>query len=727
MSTRQSAPNELGIKILLGMLWVIGTTWLFRGELKLWDSGGALLFPFIYWKRLVAIATGVILAKVILTKRAPRCSYSFLGLIGILVIFCSDWLYSPYALFRAPSIRGEVILCCLIMWAIILAGIAKGFIKALGICSCLGLFATILTATHGNLIFSDDHPVFLQRLVLLKENFPWIPFYNPRWNLGIDQRDFFATGALGVFLVLSPILYLVDISQNYTSIVALLLFCVIPLGTAYATYRLTRSWTATAIAIVLLLGNSLVWYRWALKYGTIGFLFSSSLIPLAISLLDNYLDREKAYSIGQGALLTAILTLMLLWSPTGLALIPIGALGLLSLPLILRDRPRRWTLCAIMAINLAWISIFLSVSRVSNYVSTETSSKRKIVAHRVDAETSATEIPLLAHTAGVSLKVLRDWANSEHPLILMMCIPALLTLARRQRIFSGTVAIWCLGLGTIGSLYLPHLELDRMLLIAGLVSIPAIARLLEQIVENAQRGRMVQQFSGAIVSGILLATPFCISSVLLNRSVEHYEVARPVVSQLSEAIRLFGGDGRTTFAGFILHELNGGHIAPLTLWSGKQINASSHVHDKWTYTSVFPERFASRGKEGIREYLDLTNSTSVVAHETKWIQFFRSQPQEYEERWRHEHFALFGRKNVTSSYFHEGEGKISKVTSNAVIVIPETQEATLRYQYFPFLQADTCSIKAHEVSGINFIRLTGCTPGKDVTINAKTLWHRVTW
>jgi tetratricopeptide (TPR) repeat protein len=65
----------------------------------------------------------------------------------------------------------------------------------------------------GGLLFSDDHPSFFYRLSQLHDFFPHIPFYNPMWNGGVEAREFFPSGSLGIYLLFAPLLHFVSGQQ----------------------------------------------------------------------------------------------------------------------------------------------------------------------------------------------------------------------------------------------------------------------------------------------------------------------------------------------------------------------------------------------------------------------------------------------------------------------------------------------------------------------------------
>lgn len=714
-------------KILLffyGFLCLFALFFLLRGELSLWHSSGATILPFLYWRRILLGAVLLLIAICLLKRESPGPVPIGFALAGMAATFFTDWLDNPYSLLRGPSIRGEIILGTALSFVVLSRG-RTWIVKLFALLSMVALFATFLSATKGELIFSDDHPVFLQRLLLLKDNFPSIPFYNPLWNGGIDQRDFFATGALNVFLLLSPLVYLLDLSTYYTHLVGVLLFFIVPAVIGLGVYRYNRSSLQTAIGIVLAIGNSLIWYRWALKYGTLGFICATSLIPLVLVLGTQLLDRTAPWRLTHAALLVTAITLMLLWSPTGLVFIPLGIFAITRLRTLFSQRSRALTVLGVLAVNIPWILLFLSVSRVTTYVSQETISARR-VAYSTPMHSSE-EVTPHGISAGIKTiqRVVRDWAAPENPLILFFVLPALFNIKRPYRLTITATIIWAATLGTAGTILLPQLELDRMLLVAGLIAVIPISEVLEGLMLRFVLLSPLRKGLAALSFGFLFATPFSVASILLNRTVEHYQLAQPIVKNLSEAIRTYGGDGRVLFSGFILHELSGGHIAPLAFWSQHQLAASSHVQDKWRYTNVIPDDFAKKGDQGIEEYSDLMNITAVVAHESGWVKYYQDRPAQYTQKWNQDHFYIFERK-TTPSFFLKGSGTIESYSTNEVIVKVATPEVVLKYNYFNFLVSSSCTLAPHPVSEtIAFIALTNCPLNSPIHITAGAPWKRL--
>src|SRR5690606_10256279 len=95
---------------------------------------------------------------------------------------------------------------------------------------------------------------------------------------------------------------------------------------------------APAVAAALGLTTSLTWYKWALHYGTMGFVTSVALSPLVLVLGVIALQRDRELSFLQAVALVVTGTLLLFWSPSGIAFLPLLALGLYGFPRLIRKR-----------------------------------------------------------------------------------------------------------------------------------------------------------------------------------------------------------------------------------------------------------------------------------------------------------------------------------------------------------------------------------------------------
>ncbi|MFN4895615.1 MAG: hypothetical protein ACK5GN_08580 [Pseudomonadota bacterium] len=712
-------------------------------------SGGA----WYLWERsneaLIPAGRYLVLAGFLLSASAACVSYligqgwlkkeSFterrIWTLGLLAIFISDWMNRPWGLFKGPTIRGELFVGAIICFILFHYRLWSRFFASWPMVVIGLLIWSFSVAANGMMIFSDDHPMFLFRLKLLRENFPSIPFWSPLWNAGFDARDFFATGALNAYLLSAPLVHLFPVEAIYPILIGGLLWVIAPACLFAAARMLGLPVVAASIATTLSLCSGLFWFRWALKYGTVGFITSTALFPLVAALAIRFIHAERP-SRAAMVLVCITTTLMLLWSPSGIAALPILLVALPRIPKLILSKRHLAAACIMLALNLPWMCMMWKVSNVGRFLDSHTavvpptpvaSSESSNSLAPPNSPASAT---IYRHKSGTfSLKnALANWqsnATALNPILVVFAIPALIAFSGIARWYLIALCSWLLLLGTAGVSLKPQLELDRMIIIASiLVTIP-IGQFLYQLFTSAGRG--ITFTLAAICSGaFVLVSPFTATSVVLNRADDTYSFADKELPSFIRAVSKHAAGGRVLFSGCVLHQFSGGHLAPLPLWAKTPMVASSYAHNIWRYEQPIPESFISRGDQGIKEFLDLMNATVVTAHEPTWIDYFKKRPNEYEQVWRGEIFFVFRRLNYSPSYTMNGSLADLTYTSNSVSFIPTSESLTLKFRHFPFISSTSCSIGASASdAGFNLITLTGCSPGTPVTIKSVSPWQRL--
>lgn len=582
------------------------------------------------------------------------------------------------------------------------------------------LTAAIFVATKGFLneaggqpIFADDHPSFIFRLAQLKEEFPFIPFYNPLWNAGVEAREFFPSGVLNLFLLASPLLYLFPVESIYNIIVIGVLFFMVPgIGLAMARYcRLGAVGSATAA--LLMLGASLMWYKWALTYGTMGFCVSAAIAPLVVLLASRALDPDASRHWSERVVLTIAVTLNVLWTPAALLLAPLGLVCLVRLPKLLKMRSFRWMAVAVVLANAPWLAIFIDASNVFSFVSstgnTHGESAKKVVA-----------ITFASFKKGIISQ-----ATALNPLLLLGALPGLRRLCTTKGgwLYVGT-CVWALLLGVFGPLLVPQLELDRFLILFALLLPLPVAHWVDSLhnrvvelgaeVSNANRSwlrrhtSLASLTSLAIVTSLLLLPTFMWRLIHFKTAVKYFFADR-IVHDLSTTLRSLEGDGRILFSGFILHDFSGGHIAPLAYLTKRPLVASRYQHDRWSRTDAIPDEYRERADEGVKEYLSLMNASYVVAHEKFWKEWFSARPSEYGLVEKKGHFWIYKRLLYTPSYFLNGSGEILSQTGSSVVLRPHSDSVVVKFNYYKHLKSSDCTIAPYPVSSsVSFIEIKGC-------------------
>ena len=702
------------------------------GTLRFWQTEGPVISPAGSITTILGLV--LVISSYIFCYRKNKTfpSITAIGcLISFLILFFSDWICRPYSLVRGPEIRGEIIVCSLIA----LYFISKNKLESFGFWSLVLASATLvilfLQAADGKFIFSDDHSVVIYRLSLLKENFPFIPFYNPLWNAGLDARDFFATGILNSFIIWSPLIYIFDVRDIYNLIVAGTIFVICPWATYYACRVDKQDKFVSALAGLICITSSLFWYRWCLKYGSMGFVTSTTLIPLNFILIKRLVCNQELTN-NQIRLLILTVSLMLCWSLTGIIMLPFVLFGLFFIrSLIARPQVRKIILW-LAAINIPWIILFLSASNVGAFISLNKNQSQQITATAHQQTLSKASVKGKAKPFDIKTVIshAREYATPSNAVVLSFGFLGILLikdliLRRWLIVFTS----WLLFLGFIVSPLKPQLELDRMLIVLGfLLSIPAASGIKSVIytINNLFKSKLSYQFLSALPIGYLLAGTLSVGSIFWQRTQEIFTFVDEVYFDLGNAIKDNSKGGRAVFVGFVLHELNSGHLAPLMQQTKIPLVASSLYHNLWTYTELVPKSYLQKGPAGIEEYLTTINATLVIAHEKKWRDYFYARPNEYRFIGRYDVFNLFERVNHRSNYFLKGQGQVLSQNSNSVTFSVSSTDAELSFNYFPFLETSACNLGFVQVSPeLKMVKVTECPLNIPITLKAKSGFRRL--
>lgn len=713
---------------------------LLRGPLRWWDLEGFIIVPSA--AIFLAAALPLIIAGLVrylrtgnrpFTGEPPIDLRPFAALLPLIAL--SDWLSLKYSLFQGPSIRGELSVAAIIAAGTLLAlrSIWPLVIGWAMIAPVL-LLMTFFGGAAGRLLFSDDHASMLYRLAVLTESFPRVPSYNVLWNAGLDARDFFATGIINLFLLIRPFISSETLVDRYTAIIAFMLFAVMPLTTYLAARISGLTPRAAAVGSLLALAATLLWYRWALKYGAMGFITSTILLPLAVALFHRALDERRRPGYPILIAMVAVTSLVVCWSMMGVVLLPLAAVGVWQLRNV-SHRGRLYGAAAmLLAVNLPWMILFINVSQVGRFMTLSAPGYEEqakaaddhAAGHSHTISASAVR-PGSALSLAALQKSVRSAAVSANPLLLALGLPGIFLFATPFLRRSFLILItWLVFLGVIAAPFKPQLELDRMLVIALVLLCVPSAAAIEHLFDRV-RGSLSAALACCIAAFLVVGVGAA-GAAARNRTLEAFTFAEPDVKGIAAAIGQFGGQGRVLFTGFVLHELSGGHVAPLAYMSRHPLIASSPVHNLWWYTDVIPPGFRARGDAGIEEYFDLMNVSAVLAHEPTWKRFFDGRPDRYRSVYKGRRFNMYRRLRPAPGYVLEGDGDVTAQSTSGFDFIPNTADAVLRFTYLPFLEVLGCEkIEPAPMSdGVTLVRLRGCTPGQKARVQAVSPLVRMT-
>lgn len=679
---------------------------------------------------LQAVTTLLIYLAGALLSRTVRPSLAVEG-VALGIVFA---LLTPHQFHSSPFFqwrKGWLFVCIglLPMFFIVSWTIGAGRLRgsAIGLALCCSAAALgsagVLSLSGGYPLFSDDHPAFMYRLLQLKHHFPSIPFYNPGWNGGVEAREFFPSGVLGLFLLWSPLIYLTDLWDTYNVIVVGTLFLITPSLLALATYLQFSSIAAATFAATLSIACSSIWYRWGLSYGTLPFLLSVSALPLAFACMERMLASRSRISLTLATTFIVSASLSIFWSLGVLLLAPVLFIGSI-ITLKEKSEPKKkfhFALCllSLALLHLPWMILFASASKIFSFLSPAPANGALGQSITDGGAASATAKKVISSTflsphiqrEGVlrgSISLAQEFLRATNPLLIALSLPALATLDKSSRIRHIVVIALAVLLAVCGPILKPQLELQRFWLFATAFVIPVVAFTLSQLI-TAPRISFQKQLVATLFLTILATTPWFAWRVGRNATSEHFTFANSEVYELAQSITQHAGAGRAMFAGFVLHELHGGHIAPLQTLTNVPLIASSYQHDKWRYTDVVPPDFLARKTKGIDEYLDLMNVSLVVAHSSDWKKWYRARRKKFKEvaivgRW-----VLFTRIGFSPSYLQRGSAEIKIVSGDTIHVIPHSEKLTLKFQHLPLLTATGCTLAPEPVGAkLSLISLADC-------------------
>lgn len=638
---------------------------------------------------------------------------------GWIVIF-SAYLVSDFSLrqysFWQGSFRLIEICGALLLTLILFKYLRSSFSFCVVALATLGAALSFITYCGSNLIFSDDHATFYYRLWLLKNNGFSLPFFFPMWNGGIDARDFFPTGAHGVFILFAPLIYLARLDWAYNIIVATLVFVLPGCCTGLAAWFNCRSFKSSCLAVTLGCASSLFWYRWGLSYGTLGFLCSISFIPLALSLASNLINQivvGKAQADFRSiTLFCSCFSFAIIWPLATITFIPAIVFATLNFGKLVQQRLIRFGFAALVVIHLPWMIVFARSSHVASYISAP-----------VNPSPTAPIDPRLKSVADnkfAPISAMRVAFAPLNPLIGFFMIPALITAWCRRRRLEVISFAWLITLGAGVAHWYPQLELDRMFLVATLVVTPLIAAWLVDVIE-----RMDRVFALFPLAACLLV-PITSYRAANNHTPERFFIRAQYVEQIAEFVRKNANNGRALMTGFSLHELSYGHLAPLALMSGVPFIANSYVHDQWQRADVIPRKLKNSGIQGVEKYLELYNVSLLLAHDHAWQKWLNQYPEQFRLLETIGPFEIFSYKKFSNNYFEQGSGTIIEQGQNGVKLTLSTPSAVIKFKYNQFLISNQCQLEPIEViSGDNFIQLRNCQPDVEVQIRAQGFWRRL--
>jgi hypothetical protein len=566
-----------------------------------------------------------------------------------------------------------------------------------------------------NLIFSDDHPSFLYRLILLGQHFPNIPFYNPAWNAGYSAREFFPSGILNIYLLLWPAISLLgdlnqlEVAKYYSYFIPFLFVFFAPLMMFLSARLIGLNSLTASIAAILSLAPTFSYFEFLLNYGTLSFCLAAALFPLSLFVAYRILftDGYKQPALIVLAILVGFLGFT--WHLMVIGLIPLALFAFLNFKLVFIPK-RVLTIILVTSIVTALhfpsLKVLYQESNLKNLVSQDVLPGSVTNSSAQLRESNATRIngsylEKIWESIESANKMFKMLVNKSNPLLLLLTLPGLLFVScKKLRWIIFLTLVWLVFLAIFGEQLKPQFELRRMIIPACFLAIIPAAffcySFSSYVISNAKaksnKLRFLNYIAAALLLGGVILAPFNSYRAYGNLSDEKFALAPDYLPGLIDAIKTHGGSGRTFFSGFILHELgaahydtqDGGHIAPLATFTGKPMYASHYYHVLWSTVDPIPPKYRKRKVEGIEEFLDLINATAVISFKREWAKYFLKNSN-YQQVFQGGRFRLFTRKHSTEGYFLKGSGEVT-TNNDGLSVIANEREVILKFRYLPKLR-----------------------------------------
>lgn len=552
----------------------------------------------------------------------------------------------------------------------------------------------LFDATGGLPLQRDDHPSFLYRLQILRETYPQVISYDPRWNGGRIATELLQTGILTVapfFIPLGKLFSGVPMGTLYTPFIAFLFHWLFP-WLFYLGLRLFGASRATALwgALLSLYPNRYFFIN-LLPWGVFPSLMAMALVvPAAGALYRIVVLKEPGWVAGLTLALS--LTLASFWPASFFTFLPLALLAVIALPGI--DRR-----------SFAWLtlSVALFLLLVSPWL-------RSLLA--------SGEITKLSGL-GTARTGMPDWKNVRHslehlnflsPILLVFGLPGILALGDRtlRRWVLVFTALYLLFLG-FGNEYKKQFQFLRIVNSVSFIMIVPAAFWMGRIFSFSRRRDAAAR--GVVLASVLL-TVYSAGYIWSNKGFERYslpgEAERKLVDLLKEEV---SPTARVFWAGRTMHGFGGGHVAPLPYLTGRMMMASDFYHFHigeigGSYDLMPQEVFKGAGREERTElWFDSWNVSHVVSVEGRWIRYLETRPELYElimerkdgDSW----LMVYRRRNFTDSLFEVGSGSVEVLPGRIRIRLEGRQEqAVLRFAWLEGLAAEPpVALSPHSLPG----------------------------
>lgn len=543
--------------------------------------------------------------------------------------------------------------------------------------------AVVLWRTTGGLaVYSDDHPSFLFRLAEFWGSFPWRENYVPYWNAGVVNSVLVSSGTTGYAWLAAPLWWLFPPHAVHTPALILVFVVLIPWITVWALRTVGLGRAGALAGGLLALSTDRNYHVWLLHFGTVGAALSWSMVPAAFAFLHAVAVQRRATPL---AFLGLAFTMFFAaqWPPTLMVCAGFGVLALASVGRWWKTRAGGHLLGAGLLVGL-------------------------LLAHSVVAVLGGKD--LLGYTLGNAARP-HGWSvwlhqfhrcvglelPELHPVVFAFGVAGAVALPwKRLRRWTCAALLFLVVLATLGPTVAPRLQLERMAVAASCLAIVPAACWLRRVWNVRATGRAGIAATGlqAMTLALLILGATNAVRIYGSRGFAPFTGMRPSVRHLADWIHTnVPEDGRLLFAGLAVHAYGRGHVAYLPLLTGREMMACDYYGFPPGMVEMdYPPRAAK--ERGVPEFLRLHGVTHVITYHDRYIDYFRSLPDQFREvahidSEEKEDFTLF---HVLDSggRFREGTGTVRAGFNRWEVSFPDPppETAVIAYNWHPRLHAD---------------------------------------
>lgn len=714
-SENQSAGSRRRVAAWVGAVLAVAAS---AGVTLLLHTSGRLIIPELaaYYLILVPPVVAFIIARA--GRDGGRGGFAqmrkSLPLIalwaGLLALVCSslvmhpwfyflDWTRTWFAGFSGPALL-----------ALIGAMLAPFFVRGQGkpgraalalMVACQAVcFAALIRETGGEPLYRDDHPSFMFRHWEFARTFPQLLNYNPYWNGGVTGIVGTTSGTTALGILFWPLWRWMPPDRVYTWIVGAAFIVVVPLIAAASARLAGGGRTEAGVAGILALGVSRHFFLWAMHYGTIGACFSSSCAMLFAACVFRvvFLGRREKWL---AAVLVVSAFFLVAWPP--------GALMALCILAVAAARRRFWSRrnfvffagCGLAALVLSskfLIAVAVKGGDVMGHVLAE--------AGGAGPATGFDAAAVREFIASGWRHILSQVSEGSPLLIIFGLAGAFFIPYRGVRSWFAPMLVALACLTAWGREWMPNLQLGRM-------AIPLFYLAVLPASLNIGRLMGLRDFRAAILRATLLAmlilTGWNAAGLYGNGGAAKYVAMPQQVHELIDWIRdNVPGGGRVMFAGRVVHAMGRGHVAPLPIFTGREMMACDYYHFPPQMVEYdFPPRCFRHDVPG---FCELYNVTHVLTYHENWKAYFRSMPERFEEIRDFDIFTMF-RARRESALFLRGGGA-ARAGFNSIIVRPDNPdvEQVVKYNWADGLEAEPPA-RVYPVAAADGVEFIGIAPG----------------